>query len=488
MTINNKAITRCVGVLLGGVLLSGSVISETADADIVSAVAALHGISEEAALDRLAAESIAAMQYHWVRELDLEGYAGAWFDDSVGELVVAASNEVARQTLDALQIESVLVEYDMESLRSMAQFMSGTLRSASAGDVQPTVYVDIRANTAVAEVAESVFVWAEGHLSEQLNSGMAVLRTKSGEAQLSSGSVRAAEGTRNLTWADEHGGEWPCSIGAVTMDGYVWAGHCGDKENLIGDSSSSSLGEVVISTWWPINQDSHDSGMVETDSGWTLTSTVQGYSDGVFNVSKSWSGLMEFAVNSTVCRYGGTSGGPHCGTIDQKGLDMYVSGGSYNKFLLNLTRVSGSCSDDGDSGGPHVAGSAQLQGINVGVERVDPEDECPTQAVYVYFQPIANVLDDTNEIVRTPHGSSSPTIVNPVCPDPWLGGPGEFYCSFDDIESQGGQSVLWTSNVAPSSTLSVYFGTCSTGNPVNIDLDVTNPYGTTQEQFTFQCP
>lgn len=489
MIVNdNRFLKYCVGGLLGGLLLSGSVIGETWDADIVSAVAELYGISKNSALDRLAAESVAAIQYRKVRELNLESYAGAWFDEEAESLVVAISNEGARQTLDVLQINSVLVENDLVSLHALAQGMAAELHDSSGGSVRPTVFVDARGNTAVIEVAEHAFGWASEYVKEQVQSGKVEVQIKSGKARLSSGNVRAAQGTRNLAWKSEYGGTWSCSIGAVTENGYVWAGHCGQVDNSIGDASETALGVVKVSTWWPTNQSSRDSGKVETGSGWTLTSTVQGYSDGVFNVNKSWSGLQEYPVNSTACRYGGTSGGPHCGTIDQKNLDMWVSGGSYNKFLLGLTRVSGGCSDDGDSGGPHVAGSAQLQGVNVAVQRVDEEDECPTQAVYVYFQPIGGVLSDTNAIVRTPHGSAAPTIVSSLCPDPWLSSPGQFYCAFDDIESQGGQSVLWTSNVASSSTLSVYFGSCSTGSPVNVDLNVTNPYGTTQEQFTFQCP
>src|SRR5690606_12652303 len=86
-----------------------------------------------------------------------------------------------------------------------------------------------------------------------------------------------------------------------------------------------------------------------------------------------------------VCRYGLASGGPHCGTINQLNFNYDVGGIGFTSYVINTTRVAGSCTDFGDSGGPFIAASSgQLQGTNIG--SLNP-NTCPSPTDYVHFQP-----------------------------------------------------------------------------------------------------
>ena len=361
-----------IGGLIGMLALSGGTLADNRSSHVIDDMATMYGISEEAAAERLASEIVAASQYQLMRELDLNGYAGGWYDADSARLVVATTSSSDRQLLSSMNIDTIMVNHDLSSLQELVERITDEFQSADAYQTFRSAFVDVRANKAVLVVAPEAQLAAKARVGHLLRSGRGTIRTQAHRARASSGAYRGAEATINLTW----GGNSPCSIGASTENGFVWAGHCGYFGNRIGNAAGIDMGDVISSSWVWI-QHELDAGKVQTDGAWTPTPTVQGYNHGVINISSILSGLTEFPVGSTVCRYGGTSKWASCGTIDAKNLRMPLSG----KWLSGVTQLTGMCSDDGDSGGPHVAGGSHMQGVNVG--KTDEPTSCPTPLEYV---------------------------------------------------------------------------------------------------------
>jgi len=263
--------------------------------------------------------------------------------------------------------------------------------------------------------------------------------------------------------------------------------------NSIGDSNNYPLGTTVGSAF-DYNNPYIDAGYVETLAGWSPTSQVNGYNNGNFSVSAEWSGMIEYPVGTTVCRYGQTSGGPHCGTVNQLNLDQEFVvgrnawGGYITQITLGVTRVAGSCSDDGDSGGTWVGGTGQIQGVNVGVKDVVFGDLCPTTALWTYYQPIKDVVDEFDVTMLTTHGSSAPQINQVKCPDMANSGSGSYHCLVTSIDSQGEIQLQWSTSTGSSSTSPSIFGTCSNWEMVSVTLQASNPYGTSSKNYAFLCP
>lgn len=466
-------------VWMGGLIallpLYGGALANDRSSHVIHDMASMYGISEEAATDRLASEIVAASQYQLIRNLDLNGYAGGWYDADSARLVIATTSGSDRQLLSSMNIDTVLVNYDLPSLQGLVERIADEFQSADAHQTFRSAFVDVRANKAVLVVAPEAQRSAKARVGHLLSNGRGTIRTKANRVRASSGPYRGADGTRNLTWS----GNPPCSIGASTENGFVWAGHCGHFNNKIGNAAGTEMGDVVSSSWvWM--QDELDAGKVQTNVAWTPTPTVQGYNHGVITVSSILSGLTEFPVGSTVCRYGGTSQWGSCGTVDAKNLRMPISG----KWLSGVTQLTGMCSDDGDSGGPHVAGGSHIQGVNVG--KTDEPTTCPDDLEYVYLQPMPHVLDYTGATMLTSHGANAPSAYNLNCPDAANSGGGQFFCT-SSFKSQGATDMTWTYGGNQFSGPSM-FGRCSHGGSVSVGLTISNPYGTDVQNISFPCP
>ncbi len=457
--------------------------------DILQSVSELYGITEEQAIDRLARETEAALALHALQLEGIDDYAGSWFDAETGKLVIAVSSEAALESIDDDKVATVLVAHDLKSMQTQLNLAISALSKLTNEGSAVGYYFDVQRNEVVLTVKNESAAAISATLGTERLDDNVRLEVVDTLPVLSTGLLRAATGTRNLTWASQHGGTWPCSVGASVEDGYITAGHCGSAVgtgNEFSDSSGSPLGTMVESPWFVTNP-SIDSGYVQTVAGWTPSGTVQGYSDGIFPVASAWGGLVQYGVGTTVCRYGQTSGGPHCGTIDAFDITQLFQGGH---TVTGLTRVSGGCSDDGDSGGPHVAGAGYIQGTNTGAWKFNASDTCPTQAKYVYFQPITDALDafsDHDLIMLTGHGSNAPSLDNVECPVAGLGGPGLFSCNTGVVDSQGKPSVQWSgsSGIKPGPVLTE---TCTVGQTVFVTAQATNTYGTMTKHYSFPCP
>jgi hypothetical protein len=79
--------------MFSSIAARSSEIREPYDARVLAQVAAFYGISEEAASIRLDKEYLASVQARRIEELQLPGYAGAWFDPLTLALRVAVSSD-----------------------------------------------------------------------------------------------------------------------------------------------------------------------------------------------------------------------------------------------------------------------------------------------------------------------------------------------------------------------------------------------------------
>lgn len=445
----------------------------------IDAVAEHHGITEPQAMERLALEAEAAAALQVIKALPLKGYAGAWFDGETLQLKVATSSAADKGLIERFNAVPVMVRHSMDDLeRKLATVRGADRASATARSPVKGFFIDYRKNRAVVRVSASDHGHVRNVIAANRLTDVVDIEVVAHPARLSSGNVRAADGTRNGTWTDNpnYGNFWPCSIGASVEGGYVTAGHCGDVGNEMRTPGGTTLGTVMGSTWFtPARQ---DSGWVDTTWAWTPSALVNGYSDGQFSFTGEWGGIVSSPVGSTVCRYGQTSGGPDCGVIDAKNVTDTFAGG---KTIDNMTRATGICTDDGDSGGPYIAGDRQMQGTNIGGS---PGRSCPNPEDFVLFQPIGDTLDEFSRIMLTEHGPNAPTINTANCAPL---DQTNYVCFVSDVDSQGDPDISWTSSTYDNSTDRVLQGTCFPGENVNVDLDVSNSYGVTSRSFWLQC-
>ena len=465
--------------------------------DMLTAVSELYEISEEQAVERLARESEAAITLKQLQSLPINSYAGSWFDESSMKLNVAIADPDDLFYLKKFNVDPVHVSDSLIVLQDRLREATNRLglEQDLASDVVKS-YIDFKSNTATLTVKPLRADSIRAELDRVDLSGLIKIEEEEGFPELSTGSVRAADGTQNLTWYQSDGLVHPCSVGVSVEEGFITAGHCGQTTNDIGDSAGNLLGELLHSTWFSLFE-STDSAIVRTSAGWTPSPQVNGYTDGIFPVSAEWAGLVEFPVGSTVCRYGQTSGGPHCGTKNQinVSVNFVIDSETGAKHLVTgLTELTGSCSDDGDSGGPHVASAGQIQGTNTGVIKFNLNDSCPTPAQYVYFQPIKYSIDHWNTFIGidatmlTTHGSAAPQINQVKCPDLANSGSGTFNCLVTSVDSQGEIQLQWSTSTGSSSTSPSVFGVCSNWEMVSVTLQASNPYGTSSKNYSFLCP
>jgi streptogrisin C len=338
-------------------------------------------------------------------------------------------------------------------------------------------YVDYPGNRVVVAVCTGSAV----HVRELLAGDMdkITITETDAEPQFSSGPVRGGNGTHNHTWAVQYPpGPHPCSIGASVNEGYVTAGHCGYFSHEVRTSSNLLLGTVKKSTF-PEVIDGKDSAWVKTVAGWVPKPEINGYDLGLITVPAKWAGMNESPVGTHVCRYDQTSGGPYCGKIDARNVNVTLD----DVQMKGLAKLSGSCTDDGDSGGPHLAQSGySVQGVNVGGEPTNNCEGYPQTAGIVYFQPIGKALDLMGRTMLTAHGAIKPTVQGLSCES----FAGKYVCKIASYNSQGTTGLQWKIGqvVKQGTTAS---GTCTVGQWVDAALTASNPYGASVYNTSVKC-
>lgn len=461
------------------------------DKDVLAQVMVLHGLDEHGAIQRLAAEEEATDLYRRIRTMNLPGYAGAWFDAESGKLRVALNDSTHAKLLERFGAVPVSVEWSLEELNAV---QADVIEDAALvdGGLLRSVYVDYTQNRVIVGAAPGLVAVVRERLARHADR----IEVREGDEmpELST-NVRGGDGTRNYTFEQNpYGtGYYPCSVGASTANGFHTAGHCMDENDDIRWAATYvALGKAKASTYPGLLGVLGDIGWVETLAGWTPVPQINGYSDGIINVPSIWSGTNEAPINVTACRYGQTSGGPHCGRIKAKGQHLNFADVGW---ITNVTEVDGSCSSDGDSGGTWTSGGNQIQGTTIGRSY---GNTCPNydplgSGKFTYFQPISDHVDNYKNVagsVLSTHGASAPTVTIPfgACPDMSMSGMGTFVCAVNPYHSQGATDVTWGGGYINWSGDDTAFGTCSAFSTVTVTFNVTNPYGSFNKTWTFPCP
>jgi streptogrisin C len=450
---------------------------------------ALYGLDEAGAAKRLSAEARAAQVDQHIRAIGLAGYAGSWFDADALALKVASADPADFPVIRQLGGVPVSVDWSLEQLRAVRAEKVARLKAALADRSVASARLDVMQNRVVIGVSPEQLEAAHANLGD--SDVPVVLVEVRHTPAFTSGPVRGANGTRNATWASiPPGGVYPCSIGVSVNEGFLFAGHCVDPGDLIETPGGVEYGTVEDGTFDGLIGGPKDAAWVETEPGWTPTAQINGYSDGTLSVPASWSGMLKATLGATICRYGQTTGGPHCGTITDVDADLTFQ----NWYEMEgLVEVSDSCTENGDSGGPHLAlATGQVQGINVGGGAGPYGDliaECPKPPPFVqptnrkvYFQPIEEALDLMGRTMLTAHGAAAPVVENNFCEGL---GWGLFMC-YTGYRSQGHTSLSWSLGIQTGSGTG-FSGSCA-GGPTSALLTVTNSYGSSGPVSTpFYC-
>jgi streptogrisin C len=428
---------------------------------------------------RLLAEIQAAETQRRIEGRRPVSYAGSWFDGASLKLMVAITDPEDASRVQSAGAIPTVVNWSMTELDAAFDQAEALRQDTTGDDLVRGINLDVQGNRIVVAAAPGQVHHVRGLLIDGESPFEVVEATET--PAFSSGPIRGANGTRNKTWADLHGGVWPCSMTVAVTDGYLTAGHCGDVNHEMRTPAGVLLGTVSGSTFsmtWP----NKDSAWLDVVTGWTPEAKINGYSDGTLNVPAKWAAMEEAPVSTTICRYGQTSGGPYCGTINSRTANETIGG----YYFTDLIRVTGMCSDDGDSGGPHLALGGQVQGLTVGATATNT---CPTSTTYVYVQPVKAALAFwTGQRMLTTHGAAAPTVPSVICPNMGSSGSGMYMCEFGHYNSQGTTTVSWTSSTSDTSSGPKLWGSCTPGYPVNVWLTITNPYGSYNYSKTFTCP
>lgn len=490
--------SNIIMMLAGGALLmhlATPANSAAYDQSIAAEVATLYGTDSRGAVERISHEDVAAEVYREILLLSVASYAGAWFDPDLRALVVALASPSNSEINAVRQAGAVVTQVSktIGQLREVKQqLMMSILSHEVLRDAFRAVSVDTRKNTIGFDVAyghgPSFYDFLRSEMLANFSdfSPEIIEVTEVGTRAHLTSSIPGAEGIWNPAFDeyDDQGqvlSRYYFSSGVSIEGGFITAGHTISVGHAIHFPASSQIGVAQGTTWGS----SGESGWVQTLAGYTPVPVIDGYADGPIDVPASWSGILEYPVGTTVCRYGFASGGPHCGTIAQKEKIVKYSL-TNSDYWVPLTVVSGTCASLGDSGGPHISASGQIQGSQSGLSS---STFCPDSANEVYFWPIENSLDDFSKTALTLHGAVKPQVVGHLCPDFSNSGAFTFYCKIDEFRSQGTTSITWTSNSAPTKHDSTFLsGNCAQGTLVSVTLKVENPYGIETVTSSFQCP
>jgi streptogrisin C len=280
--------------------------------------------------------------------------------------------------------------------------------------------------------------------------------------------------TYNIRGGDESDNTsagFSCTIGFSITDGYLIAGHCGSDFDLVSGYNGVSQGLYKDSDWT-----NTDRAWVETNGSWTPRPRVNNYSGGTLSITGDMSGLEVSSVNSTVCRYGLTTGAK-CGTIKAIGVNVTLSGVP----LTDMTRTT-ACIDYGDSGGPFVSSSGyHAQGTTSGGN----PGQCPQPSgKYSYFETASNALNQFSKTLVTTHGPNAPSVGSSSCV---ALGYGAYSCTLSGYDSQGTTSVSWSASNGNNGSGMSMTGNCSTSQTINVNITATNPYGSGYGSTSFYC-
>ncbi len=352
-----------VAVLAGALATTVSpaaVAAPEPSADLLAAMQRDLGLNAQQAADRLRQESAAAVLQHVAKGFAGDEFGGAWFDASIGKLVVGVTDAAKADRLRRLGAEPRTVAHKASDLDSA----KARLDAEKAPAEVTGWYVDTRANAVTITVKRGQAAAAKS-LVEKVGTLAKVVETDEAPRVLKDIRGGDAYYINNAS---------RCSVGFAVQGGFVSAGHCGSPGDTVAGVDRTALGTFQQSSF-PGN----DYSWVKANSNWTSTAKVNHYGGADVVVS----GHTESAVGASICRSGSTTGW-HCGEVQAKSQTVNYQEGS----VSGLTRTN-VCAEPGDSGGSWVSGT-QAQGVTSG-----GSGDC-TDGGTTYFQPVNEILSAYN--------------------------------------------------------------------------------------------
>lgn len=318
------------------------------------------GLSPEQVTWQLAAQK-AARQLNAELAPRLGGdFAGSWYDQKSGKLVVAVSSAKRAAEVRNAGAEPVVVANSMAALDAIEHKLDTLVATDKTAMTGITSWrIDAQRNAVVVTVQK-------GKPRAAALSGL-------GQA------VRIEENdivpTVTAEWL--HGGNAfnGCSVGFNAFDGagtryFVTAGHCGGVGNA-AFSNGVHIGPFVASRF-----PGRDYAAVRVDNTayWWQGPYVNAYNGGgVYIVDNWWIGRAP--ANTFVCKSGRTTG-VTCGSVTASSVNVnyFDSNGNFIGTVNELTQHS-ACVEPGDSGGSNLStfsnGHAYAEGVTSGARLRD---------------------------------------------------------------------------------------------------------------------
>lgn len=389
--------TRKFGIAAVGAVLSASVVlgtqtmaqaQDTASTaryqpEMVQALAASLGVSQEAAIDRLDRQDEQQATLERLRKSGISD-DGAFFDAS-GNLTVNADDagdvtRIERAGLDA----RVPARGEAALDKIKAELDAAAAKRTPSGVVAWSV--DLASDKVTVKVNNDRGAAAKAFLAKAAKHGAAVKIVRGQEKLAPQAAIYPGS---KMTINNTSG--W-CSVGYGARDSagnqyLVTAGHCvSNLPTLRYDGTAFAKG---VKTRFALGTRSVDMGIASVYSGHSITTAVGTWGQGSTS-TVAVKGSSRAASGAAVCKSGATTGWT-CGSVGSYNVTVtYKDQNGGPDTVVSGLATSSVCTEGGDSGGAYISGN-QAQGMTSG----GPIGQECTGGVYSrgssYFQP----LDDT---------------------------------------------------------------------------------------------
>ena len=399
--------TLCAATVISLVAALGPVNAQTTDAveidpDVVRALGRDLGLNPRQAVERVTAERNATQRHTAVRQALGTAYAGAWFDPADQKLVVATSDPRMSKAVLASGARPVVVKRSFQELTDIQKRLDQSAIQLSDKHKKMIWQwgVDVMTNAVVITIPTGdpeALLAAQDFITLGKVDAKAIRIEQSRE-----GPPTLLQGVQTLRGGDRYNkanGSW-CSVGFAVTGGYVTAGHCVSTNEFVDGYDYTDQGTVMGSQY-----PGEDRAWVQTLGNWVPSQCVGtgANRDCTAPNNRAIAGSQASVVNTSVCRWGATTGGPHCGAVQALDVSVTFTGGN---TVHHLTKTS-ACAQGGDSGGPFVwnnHGQGTLTGGSQGAT-------CPGSSTS-YFYPLNLTLNHYGLTLTVASGPPPPSPTN----------------------------------------------------------------------------